>query len=96
MLAFIISEVAVSIAITCFVVFVIFKVIIAHEKKTAMPIFSEQFATAIEEIDSEKLGFVKYHGELWKAQSKMPVKKGQKVKIIAQEGLILLVEPVNK
>lgn len=95
MLALIISEIAVFTVIACFVVFVIFKVIIAHEKKKYMPVFSEQFATAIEEIDSEKSGFVKYHGELWKAQSNVPVKKGQKVKIISQEGLMLLVEPLN-
>lgn len=44
-------------------------------------------ATALDEISPGKEGFVRFHGEHWKARSKATVTLGQKVRIIAKEGL---------
>jgi len=39
-------------------------------------------------------GFVLFHGERWKAISRTTIMPGQK--IIAREGLTLIVEPINE
>ena len=41
-------------------------------------------------------GQVKIHGEIWKAIAERPIKKGQKVKVVAVEGLCLKVQPLSK
>lgn len=43
--------------------------------------------------DFESAGWVHIHGENWSARSKMPVKRGQKVRVLSVEGLTLNVEP---
>ncbi len=48
----------------------------------------------VQESFKEK-GWVKVRGESWKARSLIPLRKGQKVKIINVTGLELLVEPFN-
>ncbi|OJW51285.1 MAG: hypothetical protein BGO67_12945 [Alphaproteobacteria bacterium 41-28] len=48
---------------------------------------------AIVQQDFKGLGWVKVDGELWKAQSPLPLKKGQVVEIIKCEGLELIVRP---
>jgi membrane-bound serine protease (ClpP class) len=41
-------------------------------------------------------GRVRVHSEEWQARSGTEVKRGQKVKVIAREGLVLTVEPYNQ
>jgi membrane-bound serine protease (ClpP class) len=48
-------------------------------------------ATALEDFDRE--GAVWVHGERWRARSAVPVRKGQHVRVIAVENLVLRVEP---
>ncbi|HUX78680.1 MAG TPA: nodulation protein NfeD [Alphaproteobacteria bacterium] len=48
---------------------------------------------AIVQNDFEGLGWVKVDGELWKARSPLPLKKGQEVKVIKCDGLELIVKP---
>ena len=43
--------------------------------------------------DFEREGWVRVHGEQWKAQSSVPLKRGDKIRVIAMDGLILTVEP---
>jgi len=38
-------------------------------------------------------GRVRVHGELWQARASIPLRKGQKIRVTALEGLILVVEP---
>lgn len=40
-------------------------------------------------------GRVRVHSEEWQAQSKVALKRGQKVRVVALEGLLLKVEPYN-
>ena len=40
-------------------------------------------------------GRVRIHSEDWNARSRVPVERGQKVKVTAMEGLVLLIEPLE-
>jgi membrane-bound serine protease (ClpP class) len=88
--------IAVSIILGSFLVFALYKVLQAAKKKIAIPEFAGQIAVAIDKIDPEKEGFVRFRGEYWKAQSKTAITSGQKVIILYRNGLILTVEPLNK
>ncbi len=48
-------------------------------------------ATALADFDRE--GRVSIHSETWRAETKVPVRKGQQLKVSAIRGLTLLVEP---
>lgn len=48
-------------------------------------------AVALEDIEHE--GWVRAHGERWRARSTQPVREGQPLRVVDMEGLTLLVEP---
>jgi membrane-bound serine protease (ClpP class) len=48
-------------------------------------------AVAIE--DFQTMGFVRVHGEIWRARSAAPIKEGQRLRIVRIEGLTLEVAP---
>jgi membrane-bound serine protease (ClpP class) len=48
---------------------------------------------ALESFKTE--GRVRVHSEDWSARSNAPIKRGQKVKVIGMEGLVLIVEPMG-
>ena len=50
-------------------------------------------AEAIESFETE--GEVWFHGERWKARTAAPVQKGQNLRIIRVDGLLLTVEPIH-
>jgi membrane-bound serine protease (ClpP class) len=52
-----------------------------------------EHAEAVE--DFEHSGLVRVHGELWSAVSAVPVRAGQRVRILGVEGLTLEVEPIT-
>jgi len=45
------------------------------------------------DISSEEYGTVQVHGEIWRASSSEPIRKGEKAVIVALDGLTLIVEP---
>ena len=48
-----------------------------------------------EAVDAfERQGFVRVHGEVWRAVSSVPVHAGQKLRILRVDGLTLEVEPL--
>jgi membrane-bound serine protease (ClpP class) len=49
---------------------------------------------ALESFKTE--GRVRIHSEDWSARSSAPVKRGQKVKVIGMDGLVLIVEPIGQ
>jgi membrane-bound serine protease (ClpP class) len=51
------------------------------------------FATALEDFDT--VGAVWIHGERWRARSSAHVRKGERVRVAAVEGLLLHVEPTG-
>jgi membrane-bound serine protease (ClpP class) len=52
------------------------------------------FGEALE--DFESTGSVRVHSELWNARTSRPLRKGDRVKVLGVQGLILAVEPVEK
>lgn len=79
-----------------FSVLVLYKLFKSAKKRPAVLKFIGEVAIALDEIGPDKEGFVRFHGEHWKARSQTTVTPGQKVKIIAKEGLTLIVEPVKE
>jgi len=51
-------------------------------------------ATAMRDFDGR--GQVRIRGELWQAESVAPVRRGQSVRVLALDGLVLRVTPVNE
>jgi membrane-bound serine protease (ClpP class) len=51
-------------------------------------------ATALEDFERE--GAVRVHGERWRARSAMPVRRGDALKIVAVDNLVLRVEPRDR
>jgi membrane-bound serine protease (ClpP class) len=45
--------------------------------------------------DFEGMGRIHIHGENWSARSRVPLRRGQKVRVTALEGLTLHVEPLE-
>ncbi len=90
------TEIAALTVIGSFLALVIYKVFKAAKKKTSVLVFAGQVAVAVDEISSGKEGFVRFHGEHWKARSDTAVAPGQKVKIISREGLTLIVEQIKE
>jgi membrane-bound serine protease (ClpP class) len=43
--------------------------------------------------DFEQEGWARIHGEQWKIHSSMPLKRGDRIRVVAMDGLILTVEP---
>lgn len=57
----------------------------------------EMLGSIGEAVDAfEETGRIHVHGELWKARTSHPVKRGQSVKVQAIDGLTLLIEPLDK
>jgi len=48
---------------------------------------------ALGDFDAE--GWARVHGEQWKVRSSRPVRRGQKLRVTAMEGLVLNVEPAG-
>ncbi len=78
-----------------FSMIVLYKVFRMAKRKPAVLKFIGEVAVTIDEVGPDKEGFVRFHGEYWKARSHTDIKPGQKVRIVAKEGLILTVEPVE-
>lgn len=55
----------------------------------------EQLIDSVGEVveDFDSHGWIKIHGERWEAQSNTPLKQGQKVRVSAVNGLVLVVKP---
>jgi inner membrane protein len=55
--------------------------------------FTGKEAVAINEFGQDHIGKVEFKGTTWKAESKSPVKNGDRVIIIGKENFKLIVEP---
>lgn len=52
-------------------------------------------STAVAIKDFESQGPVRVHGEIWSARTRVPVRAGQAIRIVARDGLLLVVEPLD-
>lgn len=76
-----------------FMIFSVYKVLKAKRMKPLIGEFIGETVDVIEDLTPEKIGFVIYKGEYWRAKSKSFIKAGSKALIIAKDGPILIVEP---
>jgi membrane-bound serine protease (ClpP class) len=90
---FIIASIMFIVIIGGLVILVLYKACKSARKKTSVLEFAGQVAVALDRIGPGELGFVRFHGEYWKARSDSIITSGQKARIIAKEGLTLVVEP---
>jgi membrane-bound serine protease (ClpP class) len=44
----------------------------------------------------ERNGRIRIHGEVWKAESAVPLHSGDKVQVVAVDGLVLKVQPISQ
>ncbi len=86
-----------TVIIAIFFAFALYKVMQVRKRK---PIVGEDMvgdrAEALDEISPGNSGFVRYHGEYWKAESEEIIKVGEKVKIIGKDGPVLTVKLEEK
>ena len=87
---------ALSLITAVFFLFIIGAAIKARER----PVVSgqEEMLHASGEVldDFEGKGRIRIHGEIWLAESATPLRRGDKVQVVAVDGLVLKVQPQNK
>jgi len=87
---------AVTILSSAFFLIILRMIFAAHRK----PVVSgaDEMLGSIGQIleDFEESGRIYIHGETWQAQSKSPLRRGDQVRVIAIDGLVLNVEPVKE
>jgi membrane-bound serine protease (ClpP class) len=93
---FMLLVIALVAILTVFSVLVLYKVFQAKKKRTAVLKFIGEVGRTIDEIGPDKVGFIRFHGEYWKARSDKIIKPNHRVKILAKEGPILVVEPLEE
>ena len=71
----IVAIIAAGILISVFFVFLLYKVLEVRNKKKAMGVFIGETAVTIDILQPKKKGYVRFEGELWKAESMSPSKK---------------------
>ena len=87
---------ALSVITAGFFLFVIAAAIKARER----PVVSgeEELLHATGEVldDFEGRGRIRIHGEIWNAESVVPLRRGDRVTVVAIDGLVLQVQPLNQ
>jgi len=87
---------ALSLITAGFFLFIIGAAIKARER----PVVSGQeemlHASGVVLDDFEGKGRIRIHGEIWLAESATPLRRGDKVQVVAIDGLVLKVQPLNK
>jgi len=83
------------VAFGAFFLFAAYKILQVRQQKPIGWSMIEDTAEAVDDLEPGVEGFVLYQGELWRAISDGPVKKGGKVKITAKEGPMLRVSPLT-
>ena len=72
--------------------FLLFMVITLHKKSPVTGLQGLLKETGVAQTDIHGSGQVFVHGELWNATANQPIPKGEKVKIVSVDGLVLRVE----
>lgn len=91
----ILSVSAPTIFLGFFLVFVIYKII---EVRRQRPLFGEligDLGRAMEPIGNGQEGYILHRGQRWKARSSESIEKGDKVKILEKDGVVLVVEKLK-
>lgn len=94
--SFMIAVAVIAAILAGFSLFVFYKLLRSAKQRPTTLKFLGEFARAIDQIEPDKEGFIRFRGEYWKARSSTSVNPGQKVKIIAKDGPVLVVEPAKE
>lgn len=86
---------AVVISLSGFCSFLTYKIIKLKKELPEVKQFVGGTGRTIDKVTWEEEGYIHFHGELWKARSKIPIKKDQKVRVIGKEDLTLIIEPLD-
>lgn len=84
-----------TIVLGIFLVFALYKVLEIRRKR---PLFGEligNIAQAVDPIGDGREGYVIHRGQYWKARSSDAIEKGDKVLIVAKDGVVLVVEKLG-
>jgi membrane-bound serine protease (ClpP class) len=69
-------------------------------KARARPVVTgqEEMLQASGEVleDFKGKGRIRIHGEVWQAESALPLRRGDRVQVVAVDGLVLKVKPLNR
>ncbi|MEM2123021.1 MAG: nodulation protein NfeD [Candidatus Bathyarchaeia archaeon] len=80
-----------------FMLFAAYKALKARRMKPLIGEIIGETVEVTEDLNPEKIGFIRYKGEYWKAKSKTYIKAGSKAEIIGKDGPILIIdEPKRK
>jgi len=79
-----------------FFAFITYKVVKAKRMKKVEFVLPSKEGKTLDEISSDKEGFVLVGGEYWKARSSSIIKRGTKVRVLKAEGSLLIIEPVEE
>jgi len=82
--------------LTGFSALVLYKIVKAKKKRLTVLELIGGVGRTLDEIGPEKVGFIRFRGEYWKARSDTIIKSNRRVKILAKEGPTLIVEPVKE
>ena len=95
-------QVAISIIIAVTIISAVFFLIVLRMVFTAhrKPVVSgvDEMLGSIGQVleDFEGSGRIHIHGEAWQVKSKLPLKRGDQVRVTAIDGLVLSVEPIKR
>ncbi len=91
-ISLIISVVIITAAFFIFAFGMAFK---THRKKVTTGVEGMIGETGLAQTAINPHGTVKVHGEIWKAASSQPIKKGERIRVASVDGLTLVVEKLN-
>ena len=85
-------------AITALFIFTLISMALRQRRRPVVSGREQMIGSVGEALDDfrDGVGAVHVHGERWSARSGKPLEKGQRVKVLDLNGLILLVEPVEE
>jgi membrane-bound serine protease (ClpP class) len=92
---FITIIIAITAILGVFTSFMVYKILRVRVKKPVIGEFIGEKVEAVDEITPDKIGFVRYKGEYWRARSTSTVKRGDAAVIIGKDGAILIVKPLE-
>ena len=82
--------------LTGFSALVLYKIVKAKKKRLTVLELIGGIGRTLDEIGPEKVGFIRFRGEYWKARSDTIIKPNRRVKILAKEGPTLIVELIEE
>jgi membrane-bound serine protease (ClpP class) len=79
-----------------FFAFLLYKILQIRKKKPSLGKFIGEQAVAIEQINPNKPGFVRFKGEYWQAKSDTVIETNTKVVIVEKDETTLIVKPLER